>query len=100
MLRKGGIRAMAALVLTLLLAGPVASGEAAGWEAVKGSGRIWQGLEDLWRWAQGMVAFETADAGISVDPDGATADSDKGPLVDPDGATADSDKGHLVDPNG
>jgi hypothetical protein len=85
MLRKSGIQAMAALVLTLLLAGPMASGEAAGWESGKGSGRIWQGLEDLWRWAQEVVSFETADKGISVDPNGATADSDKGSSIDPNG---------------
>jgi hypothetical protein len=76
---------VAALAVTVLLAGPPAVAEAAGRGGPEaGASGLWPRLETVWNWVQAVFG----------------ADSDKGPYIDPNGSTAESDKGHSIDPDG
>jgi hypothetical protein len=107
-MRRGTLRLVAALVLAVALAGPVAPARAAGGDSRGGSLWSWAGL---WSWLTVAVSHQPVlqtDCGIHIDPDGrcrtaVAPSSDCGSHMDPDGrcaTVASPQSGIPIDPNG
>jgi hypothetical protein len=113
MLRRGAMRCVAVVVLSVVLACPVwaGSGGDSGRPSNPDDGHhVAVGLGGLWNAAaswitggwEGLVAQLTSDHGSVTDPDGLMATGDRGSQTDPNGATAtaESDRRSVTDPNG
>jgi len=105
MLRNPGFRAMAALAVVLLLAGPAVAGAASQKAPVARGNAISAGVAGLWAWIKaalpfGAVAQLSCDRGLSIDPNGCPAAV--AVSAPPAGSTATTagDRGASIDPNG